>query len=182
MLESVRTLSESSAVAAINKAANQAIAYRSDTELYNAADRWAGFRETLVRGAGDCEDIALVKMWLLNAAGIPLGRIHLVLVRSERSPAVHAVLTVELAGKRLVLDNLSDRVWEDVDQPHYQPILSFGVLGEWLHGFTVTNVGADRDRFTVRAQSARPGFGSQPPPDDRPPHQIGTQEISNLTR
>lgn len=45
----------------VNMAVNQLVVYRADA----AADRWATPCETLARGAGDCEDFAITKFYLL---------------------------------------------------------------------------------------------------------------------
>jgi predicted transglutaminase-like cysteine proteinase len=152
-LELTAALSERAAAEAINTAVNKAIGHSSDAELYGSSDYWAGFRNTVTRGRGDCEDIAIVKMWMLNAIGISLDRIHLVIVRSGRLPAAHAVLSVQFDDTVLVLDNLSDSAWEDFGPPRYEPILSFSVLGEWLHGFPSDPAGRRAEIFSAQARN-----------------------------
>jgi predicted transglutaminase-like cysteine proteinase len=153
-LGEARRLDERSAAAAINRAVNGVINHKSDRELYGVADYWAGFRATVERGAGDCEDIALVKMWMLNALGIPLDRIHLVLVRSQELRADHAVLIVRFGDDALVLDNLSndlseDRVSDEGGTRHYLPLLSFSASGEWIHGFPSHRANRSRGAFAA---------------------------------
>jgi predicted transglutaminase-like cysteine proteinase len=58
------------ALSAANSWANSQIRYVEDRALYGQADRWATASETLRRRAGDCEDIAIVKMQLLASRGV----------------------------------------------------------------------------------------------------------------
>ncbi len=121
--------------AAVNRAVNGAIRYRTDLDLYGESDHWAPARETLRRRAGDCEDFAILKFWALQAAGVPAEAMRLVLVRDVRRGLDHAVLAVAAEGRNLVLDNLSDRVLADGDAPGYRPLVSLGPSSTWIHGF-----------------------------------------------
>jgi predicted transglutaminase-like cysteine proteinase len=120
----------------INRAVNSSIRYRTDLELYGRGDYWASFRETVLAGKGDCEDIALVKMWLLRAADVPENTMQLVLARDTRRQLDHAFLSVQVDAGVLVLDNLTDEVEpERLAGQRYQPMVSLGVGGTWIHGY-----------------------------------------------
>jgi predicted transglutaminase-like cysteine proteinase len=120
----------------INRVVNSSIDYRTDLELYGQGDYWASFRETILAGRGDCEDIALVKMWLLRAAGIPQDAMQLVLARDNRRQLDHAFLSVQAEAGVLVLDNLTDEIEpERLASRRYQPMVSLGAAGTWIHGY-----------------------------------------------
>ncbi|MGN3972964.1 transglutaminase-like cysteine peptidase [Tsuneonella sp. SYSU-LHT278] len=119
---------------AVNRWVNRRIAYAEDRDQYGVADYWAGARKTLKAGRGDCEDIALTKMQLLAAAGVPRDAMILTIARDLARNADHAVLIVRTdAGYRL-LDNATDEVLDAASQHDYRAILSFGHQDRWLHG------------------------------------------------
>jgi len=120
---------------AINRWVNQAITYTEDRELFGRADFWAGAHKTLKLGRGDCEDIALTKMQLLAAAGIPREDMILTIARDLVRNADHAVLMVGHAGGFVMLDNTTDQVLDASTSHDYQPVLSFGANRTWLHGY-----------------------------------------------
>lgn len=91
------------------------ITWRADRK-----DEWASPRETLARGYGDCEDIALVKWAALRATGYkPL----FLIVRDGR--AYHAVVMV---GGR-VLDVAGRRSADG-----YVPVTGWTAKQRWLFG------------------------------------------------
>ena len=121
-------------LAEVNRWANQRIRYTEDAEQYGRADFWAGAKRTLKTGRGDCEDIALVKMQLLAAAGVSRDDMILTIARDLVRNADHAVLVVRTdAGYRL-LDNATDTVLDAGPSHDYRAILSFGNQSSWLHG------------------------------------------------
>ena len=122
------------AIGIINRTVNRNIKYKSDLVNYALIDYWASFRETVLRGTGDCEDIAILKLWMLRAAGINESDVRLLITRSDIT-GDHAVLVVHLGSLKLILDNLSDEVRTDDEIGSYKPVLSFDTEGEWVHGF-----------------------------------------------
>ncbi len=126
--------SRTDSLAAVNRWVNHRITYAEDRDQYGVADYWAGARKTLRLGRGDCEDIALTKMQLLAAAGVPRDDMILTIARDLVRNADHAVLIVRTdAGYRL-LDNATDEVLDAASQHDYRAILSFGNQTRWLHG------------------------------------------------
>jgi predicted transglutaminase-like cysteine proteinase len=92
------------AVAAAHEFMNR-VPYRSDLATYNVEDRWSTPLEFLAHG-GDCEGYALAKYALLReAAGIAADDLRLLVLRATSERPAHAVLEVNLAGRRLLLDN-----------------------------------------------------------------------------
>jgi predicted transglutaminase-like cysteine proteinase len=122
------------ALIAVNRWVNQHIRYAEDRDQYGVSDFWAGARRTLKAGKGDCEDIALVKMQLLAAAGIPRDDMILTIARDLVRNADHAVLIVRTDRGFRLLDNATDDVLDAAPGHDYRPILSFGNQTRWLHG------------------------------------------------
>ena len=58
----------------------------------------------------DCEDIAIAKMWLLNAAGVDFSSMRLVVLKDTLRNLDHAVYTWSRTGTRYVLDNAAWKV------------------------------------------------------------------------
>lgn len=98
------------------------------------SDEWASASQTLARGYGDCEDLAVLKMTLLEKAGIPPDRMFLVLVRQLPRPVEHAVLALRRDEGMVVLDNRTDQLkWADQIADYY-PTLSFSGDFAWIYG------------------------------------------------
>jgi predicted transglutaminase-like cysteine proteinase len=119
----------------VNAWVNRKIAYTEDQMLFGRADYWAGARKTLRLGRGDCEDIALTKMQLLAAAGVPRENMILTIARDLVRNADHAVLIVLHDGRYYMLDNATDEVLDASTSHDYRPILSLGSNQAWLHGY-----------------------------------------------
>lgn len=122
-------------VAAVNAWANANIRYADDRTLYGRNDYWASAGATLKRRAGDCEDIAIVKMQLLAAMGVRREDMTLTLARDLARNADHALLVVQVDGRSWLLDNNTDRVLEANQAYDYRPVLSFSSGQKWLHGY-----------------------------------------------
>lgn len=122
-------------LAAVNSWANGHIRYAKDRQLYGKSDYWADARTTLKKGAGDCEDIAIVKMALLAGAGIRREDMYLTVARDLARNADHALLVVKLDGRFWLLDNNTDRLLDGSQANDYRPILSYAANGKWLHGY-----------------------------------------------
>lgn len=126
-------------LAAVNAWANARIRFVEDRNLYGKADYWATASETLRARAGDCEDIAIVKMQLLAATGVPRSDMYLTLARDLARNADHAVLIVKAEGRYWLLDNSTDRLLDAAESHDYRPIMSFGTSQKWLHGYADTD-------------------------------------------
>lgn len=122
-------------LAAVNAWSNARIRYEEDSRLYGRADYWANAGTTLSRGAGDCEDIAILKMQILAALGIPRSDMYLTIARDLTRRADHALLVVKLDKAYWLLDNATSRPLDAAQSYDYQPILSFSTSHKWLHGY-----------------------------------------------
>lgn len=92
-------------IGVINRAVNMAIRPQSDLAQWGVIDRWSTPLVTLTTGRGDCEDYAIAKYVALTEAGVAAEDVRLVVVHDLTAGEDHAVVTVRLGGKWLVLDN-----------------------------------------------------------------------------
>lgn len=122
-------------LATVNQWVNARIAYVEDRALFGKADYWAGPSRTLALGKGDCEDYALLKMHVLEAAGVPREDMILTLARDLVRRADHAVLIVRTEAGYQMLDNATDTVLDAGEAMDYRPVLSFSGSRKWLHGY-----------------------------------------------
>lgn len=135
LLEASHGSPDKAALAAVNSWANARIRYVEDRELYGKSDYWASASETLRRGAGDCEDIAIAKLQLLAAMGVPRDAMYLTIARDLARAADHAVLVIKLDNRNWLLDNATDQVLDASESYDYRPIMSFSGDQRWLHGY-----------------------------------------------
>ena len=118
----------------VNHWVNHRIAYTEDRDLFGVEDLWAGARRTLKLRKGDCEDIALLKMQMLAAAGVSREDMILTIARDLVRQADHAVLIVRTPDGYRMLDNASDELIDAAPRQDYRAIVSFGSKDTWLHG------------------------------------------------
>lgn len=97
--------------------------YRRDKDLrlWQRDDYWASPAEFMAMGAGDCEDFAIAKYFLLRALGFPEESLRL-MVATLADGTAHMVLLVSLMGKVLVLDNLEPNPIVIRADDTYQPL------------------------------------------------------------
>lgn len=119
---------------AINRAVNRSVTYMSDRANYRRLDVWATPMQIIDRGRGDCEDYAILKMAALNAAGVPLTSMSVVVLQDQSRSLFHAVLAVSTTKGHYILDNLHDRVMKDTALPNYLPLYSLSGQRSWIHG------------------------------------------------
>lgn len=122
-------------LAAVNAWANARIRYVEDRDLYGKADYWANAGTTLRNGAGDCEDIAIVKMQLLASMGVNRSDMYLTIARDLARNADHAMLVVRTGDGHWLLDNATNELLDASRSYDYRPILSFNTNNKWLHGY-----------------------------------------------
>lgn len=118
----------------VNHEVNRRITYRKDTDSHGQLDKWSSPSQTLASGFGDCEDYALLKMAVLEAQGISLQDMTVVILYDKKRHFYHAVLSVEVQGAHYILDNMRDQVLVDSRLPDYQPLFSISNGRGFLHG------------------------------------------------
>ena len=133
-----RGLGEAATLERVNLWVNRQIAYVDDDRNYRQRDFWATADETMARGSGDCEDYAILKMHMLRAAGIADDRMKLVLLRDMAINADHAFLLVRSNAGWVVLDNMTDRIYDGRQGNAVRPIMSFSGNRRWVHGYRDT--------------------------------------------
>lgn len=89
----------------VNREVNRTVRQASDREIHGVAEFWA----LPERGRGDCEDLALAKMFRLLSLGVPATRLSMA-IGLDRSGNNHAVLLVRTNYDYLLLDSLKDRI------------------------------------------------------------------------
>ena len=130
-------------VRSVNAEVNANIAYRSDGDSYGKFDYWADAIETMNRSAGDCEDLAILKMWLLINLGVAPDDLYIVVVRSRHLAAQHAVLALRTEGTFLILDSLAREITPADEIRDYIPVFSVSGKSIWLHGFPTAHAVAE---------------------------------------
>ena len=128
-------LAEPELLARVNQWVNREIAYVGDDRNYRQRDFWATAEQTIARGKGDCEDFAILKMQMLRAAGVDAERMKLVLLRDLAANADHAFLLVQTDAGKVVLDNVTDRLYDGSLANAVRPVLSFSGNRRWVHAY-----------------------------------------------
>ena len=137
LVQKVAILEGEARLQAVNEGVNALLTYASDDETYGVGDHWATLQESLARGKGDCEDIAIAKMWLLNAAGVNLADMRLVVLHDTLRGIDHAVLSVVEDGHQFVLDNTAWKVGRADWMRGYRPIYAMSSEQSWIYGSRV---------------------------------------------
>lgn len=119
----------------VNRTVNGAMRYREDRVVWGIGDHWATPSEMAFKGAGDCEDFAIAKYWLLRSLGVADSQLQIVVLQDTRRRLFHAVLVVHTASGAYVLDNVSNRLRPDTAYAQYMPIMSFAAGKNYIHGF-----------------------------------------------
>lgn len=132
LLEDLKGLPQEVQVERLNKSINRMVSYGDDDKLFGKRDYWASPAEVL-HGRGDCEDYAAIKFWSLLELGFRNDQLRLVVVRDRRRGLIHAVTTVQVDGRTLVLDSLFDHPVEPQHILKYEPIYSANLNTQWGH-------------------------------------------------
>ncbi|SEH14739.1 transglutaminase-like cysteine proteinase BTLCP [Sphingopyxis sp. YR583] len=155
-------LAEQDLLARVNQWVNREIAYVNDDRNYRQRDFWATAEQTLGRGKGDCEDFAILKMQMLRAAGIDADRMKLVLLRDLAANADHAFLLVQTDAGKVVLDNVTDRLYDGSQSNSVRPVLSFSENRRWVHAYrgtqsspNLTAIPASQKSYTLALNNQR---------------------------
>lgn len=140
VMELFRGGSESQRLKDVNEFFNRKLRFVDDQKNWGENDYWATPIESLVKGAGDCEDYAIAKYFTLKFLGVPVSKLRITYVRARIGGAdsnisqAHMVLTYYSTpdAEPLVLDNLVSEIRPASRRSDLQPIFSFnsdGVFG-----------------------------------------------------
>lgn len=121
----------------INEYLNRKLRFVDDQTNWGQADYWATPVESLMKGAGDCEDFAIAKYVSLKMIGVPVTKLRITYVKARiggvNSPVTqaHMVLTYYSTpdAEPLVLDNLIGEIRPASRRPDLIPIFSFNSEG-----------------------------------------------------
>jgi predicted transglutaminase-like cysteine proteinase len=131
-------------MASVQRAVHDRIRYVTDDQLYGVSDYWATPNETLQRGAGDCEDVAILKMALLQKLGFNPADMFLTVGYDLALRNGHAVLVVRLNGHFYVLDQLTPDLLQDSRLTEFRPVVTLNAHYNWVH--------SERQSLTIAAK------------------------------
>lgn len=121
----------------IQQQVNQRVRWAHDLDNMGVADFWANAGETLRRGTGDSEDIAIVKMQALKAAGFDPKDLYISVGRHKLRGA-HVLLLARTTGGFFVLDDQMQDLMTPNQHGRFTPIMTLGQGISWLHGRRVS--------------------------------------------
>jgi predicted transglutaminase-like cysteine proteinase len=122
------------------------ISYRRDYDVYKVADYWQFPVETLERGTGDCEDVAILLCSLLRASGVPADQVYVAIGCPSGTETYHAYLC----------ERYSKGVWSMIE-PQLDPItaaVSFTFLDWALTYDYSSDLYCFNDRYFFRGPPA----------------------------
>jgi predicted transglutaminase-like cysteine proteinase len=131
LIEDSRYLPERQQLAAVNQYFNRELRFVDDVALWKQSDYWATPIETLVQGAGDCEDFSLAKYFTLRKLGVPEERLRITYTRELTRGQAHMVLGYYAApgAEPLILDNLTSSMLPASQRPDLLLMYAFDANG-----------------------------------------------------
>ncbi len=129
-------LGEDDKLRRVNAFFNRSLLFIDDSRNWRQADYWATPVESLVRGAGDCEDYAIAKYLTLRQLGVPLEKLRITYVKALELNQAHMVLAwyATPTADPLILDNLIIDIRPASQRRDLLPVYSFNAEGLWLPG------------------------------------------------
>ncbi len=134
LISTTSTLDIAGKLQATNQWVNQSIRYVSDQQTWGQNEYWATPAETLKRGQGDCEDLAIAKYFSLIKMGIPSTQLRITHVKDLSTNSAHMVLAYYPTphSQPLILDNLNERILPLSQRKDLLAIYSFNAQGVYL--------------------------------------------------
>lgn len=129
-------LTEQDKLDSVNRFFNRQLRFADDSRVWQQVDYWATPIESLIKGAGDCEDYAIAKYFSLRRLGIPSDKLRITYVKALRLNQAHMVLTYypSPAAEPLVLDNLINQIRSASQRQDLLPVYAFNAEGLYLPG------------------------------------------------
>nr|WP_232963962.1 transglutaminase-like cysteine peptidase [Pseudomonas putida] len=152
----------------VNLFFNQQLRYVEDIDLWHEVDYWATPIQSLIKGAGDCEDYAIAKYFSLRRMGISSEKLRITYVKALRQNRAHMVLTYYSSpqAQPLVLDSLMDAIKPASQRTDLLPVYAFNGEGLWLAGATGNRKVGDTKRLSrwqdVLKKMQAEGFPAEP--------------------
>lgn len=141
LASALRGLSPLDQLAAVQREALRRVKWSHDFDNMHVADFWSNAGETLQRGTGDSEDIAIVEMQALKAAGFNARDLYISIGRSKQVGA-HVVLLARTPDGFMMLDDRTGHPVPAVDNRLFTPVLTIGEGKSWIHGRRVRGMTA----------------------------------------
>jgi len=138
LAESLRGMTPEQQLTAVQSLVREKVRWASDLDTMKVADLWANAGETLERGAGDSEDIAIVEMQALKLAGWNPRDLYISIGRAK-GIGTHIVLLARAPGGFYVLDNRAARPMTPQEHGRFTPVLTLGEGKSWVHGRRVSS-------------------------------------------
>jgi predicted transglutaminase-like cysteine proteinase len=135
-------------LALVQSEVSKRVRWSRDLDVYRVSDYWAHAGETLTRGAGDSEDIAVVKMQILKAAGFAPRDIYLSVGR-DRQRGADSQLLVRVGSQFYALDDREPRPVLANSRQQFVPIFTLGKNSAWIHGSRVATRASTRGRLSL---------------------------------
>jgi predicted transglutaminase-like cysteine proteinase len=137
LMQVSRNVSADEKLNRINEFVNRRIAWGDDKDIWGQPDYWATPIETLGRGAGDCEDFAILKYYSLIDLGIPATKLRLIYVKAQNvnftdsGAQAHMVMAYYSSpdAEPMILDSLITEIRPASRRPDLQPLFSFNTEG-----------------------------------------------------
>jgi predicted transglutaminase-like cysteine proteinase len=137
LAQSLRGLTPEQQLVAVQSQVRQKVRWATDLDTMKVSDLWANAGETLERGAGDSEDIAVVQMQALKLAGWNQRDLYISIGRAKGVGA-HIVLLARAPSGFYVLDDRASRPMTTQQHGRFTPILTLGEGKSWVHGRRVS--------------------------------------------
>lgn len=136
LIKTSGTLTEADQLTEVNRFFNRTVRFVDDIRLWRQNDYWATPVETLVKGAGDCEDYSIAKYFTLRRLGIPSEKLRITYVKALNYNQAHMVLTYysSPSAEPLVLDNLINDIRPASQRKDLLPVYAFNAEGLYLPG------------------------------------------------
>jgi predicted transglutaminase-like cysteine proteinase len=133
MIAPARSLPPLQKLAYVQQAVTSNIHWISDATEWGQHDYWASASQTLAHGAGDAKNRAIVKLQALRALGFSNSDLFLTLARDSVGGPL-TVVTVRNGGRYYVMDDTgSPPFLAEQRRLEFQPLMSFGMYGAWVH-------------------------------------------------
>ena len=139
--DTLRGLSPVEQLAAVQREVLARVKWSTDLETMHVADLWANAGETLRLGAGDSEDIAIVQMQALKAAGFSSRDLYISIGR-QKPVGGHIVLLARTPDGFMVLDDRVGRPMLARSNRQFTPVLTIGEGKSWIHGRRISGMTA----------------------------------------
>ncbi|MCL6698872.1 transglutaminase-like cysteine peptidase [Sphingomonas sp. NSE70-1] len=117
----------------VQQEVNQRVRWMHDLDNMGVADFWANAGETLRRGSGDSEDIAIAKMQVLKAAGFSPKDLY-ISIGKHNVRGAHVILLARAAGRFYVLDDTLQNITTPAEHARFTPVMTLGQGASWIHG------------------------------------------------